>query len=346
MTKSYFFHIDQSGTHLADSLSYISLKKTIVTGRQIMMSSKSLALIVLSLSLCTSNAFNLPSTSSVTSKTILFGTKQNEANALSSRRTMLQNIIAGSALAGSTYAGLFQPMIASAIEETSEVAPVLASEEELIEVYFGCGCFWHVQHEFVMAEKKLLNRSDEDITARSGYAGGNSGAKDGKVCYHNAAQVSDYGSLGHAEVVRLVIPPSSFERFAEEYFNLFDDKGDRPDQFGDRGLEYRNLVGVPGGVQSKYAKLLVETSMKSGDKLDFAKGKGNDPDARALAFIMDTKDYPFYVGEQYHQFHDGFNIGENYPNSYNNLAGRLAKQGTLGVSQCPNGLLGIGALGL
>ena len=26
-----------------------------------------------------------------------------------------------------------------------------AAEEEEIEVYFGCGCFWHVQHEFVEA---------------------------------------------------------------------------------------------------------------------------------------------------------------------------------------------------
>jgi hypothetical protein len=41
-----------------------------------------------------------------------------------------------------------------------------------------------------------------------------------------------------------------------------------------------------------------------------------------------------------------FNFGENYPNEYNNLASKLAKDGTLGVSQCPNGLLGIGALGL
>ena len=23
---------------------------------------------------------------------------------------------------------------------------------DLVKVYFGCGCFWHVQHEFVIAE--------------------------------------------------------------------------------------------------------------------------------------------------------------------------------------------------
>jgi hypothetical protein len=75
-------------------------------------------------------------------------------------------------------------------------------------------------------------------------------------------------------------------------------------------------------------------------------GKGDDPDARALCFVMDTGDYPFYVAEQYHQFHDGFNWGENYPNDYNNLSSRLSKANLLGQSQCPNGLIGVGALGL
>ena len=44
----------------------------------------------------------------------------------------------------------------------------------------ACRCFWHVQHEFVEAEKRILGRSDLELTARAGYAGG-SGAKDNKV---------------------------------------------------------------------------------------------------------------------------------------------------------------------
>jgi hypothetical protein len=75
-------------------------------------------------------------------------------------------------------------------------------------------------------------------------------------------------------------------------------------------------------------------------------GKGDDPDARSLCFVMDAADFPFFVGEQYHQFHDGFNLGENYPNSYNSLASKLAKANMLGESGCPNGLIGVGALGL
>lgn len=204
----------------------------------------------------------------------------------------------------------------------------------------------HVQHEFVEAERKLLQRSDGQLTARAGYAGGKAGAKFGKVCYHNAAQISDYGSLGHAEVVQLKIPASKLADFVVEYCDLFNQQGYRPDQFQDFGSEYRNLVGLPGGVNGPYSKILVEASQKAGDKLDFARGKGDDPDRRALVFVMDTAEFPFYVAENYHQFHDGFAFSENYPNSYNNLANKLAKEGTLGKSDCPNGLIGIGALGL
>ena len=243
----------------------------------------------------------------------------------------------------------------------------IKEEDGLIDVYFGCGCFWHVEHEFAMAERRILNRSnDMDLTARAGYAGGElvgsgttggeeqqqgSSSSDGnnsknnsnKVCYHNRNRVADYGSLGHAEVVHLRIPRWSFPEFVQVYTKLFDENGYRPDQFGDRGSEYRNLVGFPGGAIKDggevYLKQLVEGSKAAGDKLAFARGSGNDPDKRALVFVMDTADFPFHVAEQYHQFHDGFARGENYPNSYNDLAQTLAKQGILGTSDCPNGML-------
>ena len=259
----------------------------------------------------------------------LFAAASAFDNIASNRREALQRV--GLGILGGT-AILPQPSHAA------------AADEELIDVYFGCGCFWHVQHEFVVAEQRILGRSDEDLTARAGYAGGR--AKDDLVCYHNARGLGDYGTLGHAEVVALSIPPSSFPAFAEEYFKLFDDKGNRPDQFGDRGPEYRNLVGVPGGAKGPYAKQLVSASLAQGDKLDFAIGKGDDRDARAVSFVMDTADFPFYVAERYHQFHDGFNLNENYPNSYNGLASKLADKGKLEKSMCPNGWVGVGVGGL
>ena len=64
-------------------------------------------------------------------------------------------------------------------------SPASAEEDSgLVSVYFGCGCFWHVQHEFVEAERNILQRSDDAITSRAGYAGGKAGSLDGKVCYH------------------------------------------------------------------------------------------------------------------------------------------------------------------
>ena len=70
------------------------------------------------------------------------------------------------------------------------------------------GCFWHVQHEFVDAERSLLGRGDDQLTALAGYAGGKQtgkdtnrpGNKEGIVCYHNLQGVADYGKLGYGEV--------------------------------------------------------------------------------------------------------------------------------------------------
>lgn len=240
----------------------------------------------------------------------------------------------------------FAAQLATAAALAVSARPAFAEEEPLMDVYFGCGCFWHVQHEFVEAERKILGRKDDGITARAGYAGGIAGAGEGgKVCYHNAASVADYGKLGHAEVVGLRIPPSSFKDFAVEYFKLFDDRGDRPDQGGDRGSEYRSLVGLPGGAKGEYAKILVDASIATGDKLDFAFGKGDDKDVRKTSFVMDTAQFPFYVAEQYHQFHDGFNLNENYPGSYNGLAAAKAKGGE-NFGTCPNGMVGLGFGGL
>ena len=214
--------------------------------------------------------------------------------------------------------------LATATTVLSNSQPSFANDDEgLIDVYFGCGCFWHVQQwvysvyydrisrtyyaiikysnffffiiggtqniqnsEFALAEKRILGRSPETLTSRTGYAGGKAGALDGKVCYHNSKRISDYGALGHAEVVSLRIPPSSFKEFAIEYVNLFDKNGFRPDQAGDRGSEYRNLVGFPGGAKSDvYLKQLVDASKENGDKLAFAEGLGvsNEP---SLFFIV------------------------------------------------------------
>lgn len=260
----------------------------------------------------------------------------DDGSPLPSRRTFVSQQTAAAIAVISSAAS---PNLALAAPDNEVV------NDELIDVYFGCGCFWHVQHEFVEAERKILGRADDQITSRTGYAGGKAGAIDGKVCYHNAQNIADYGKLGHAEVVNVRIPTSKFEDFAFEYCKLFDKDGFRPDQFGDRGLEYRNLIGIPGGKSSPLASSLVKASIAAGDKLDFAIGKGSDDDKPKVSFIMDTANFPFFVAEQYHQFHDGFRLDEGYPESYNSLARNFVRMGE-NFQACPIGMLGIGIGGL
>ena len=165
-----------------------------------------------------------------------------------------------------------------------------------MDVYFGVGCFWHVQHEFVNAEKLILGRSDKQVTSYAGYAGGKMNEK---VCYHNNMGKADYGELGHGEVVGMKIPPGTYKYFAEEYVKLFDKNGDRPDK-GDKGGEYRHLVGLPGGVRSPMFKELEKAVKPLGVSL--LEGNGSEPDNlyKKSIWVYDTEKFPFYKGEVYH----------------------------------------------
>jgi hypothetical protein len=100
----------------------------------------------------------------------------------------------------------------------------LASSPTTEAVYFGVGCFWHIQHELVAAERSLLGRNDHELTSATGYAGGKSNGPRGQVCYHNLRGVADYGKLGHGEVVGLALPTDSIVTFSEVYFSLFNQR--------------------------------------------------------------------------------------------------------------------------
>lgn len=125
----------------------------------------------------------------------------------------------------------------------ADATPSATASSELENVYFGAGCFWHVQHEMISAERSILKRKDDELTSLTGYAGGTNGKdrgtdKEGRVCYHNFQSVADYGQLGHGEVVGISIPSNTVGQFAEEYFKLFGSKGERADPM-DKGGEYR-----------------------------------------------------------------------------------------------------------
>jgi hypothetical protein len=107
-------------------------------------------------------------------------------------------------------------------------------------VYFGNGCFWERQWAYVVVEREELHRSVDQVSAVTGYAGGQSAPTD-TVCYHTDSPATDYEALGHAEVVRVTLdPPRAAEQLAalaDDFFGSFTgDVGQRarPDPM-DRG---------------------------------------------------------------------------------------------------------------
>ena len=69
---------------------------------------------------------------------------------------------------GTKVARFCKAFVAPLVVVGSLTSPVLAND---IPLYFGNGCFWHIQHEMVDAEQKVLGRVDEGLTSAAGYAG-------------------------------------------------------------------------------------------------------------------------------------------------------------------------------
>jgi len=181
-----------------------------------------------------------------------------------------------------------------------------------VTLYFGCGCFWHMQHEFALLEQVLLHRSGGEVSARTAYGGSKLLGNRGLVCYHNSQEIADYGTLGYAEVVGLTIPDSSFAEFAAKFWENCP-QGQRRDP-QDLGAEYRSIVGLPGGVASPYAKTLMAADY---GKTKLVAGMGGDEDVHKQVWVYDTAEFPARLAERYHQFHD--DMMEMYPASYHAL---------------------------
>lgn len=208
------------------------------------------------------------------------------------------------------------PAFAAAAPSASSEASSTDSSDNSTPIYFGNGCFWGRQKDFVDVEK-ALGREGGKISAITGYAGGAKGAgrflmtrpyfffvhvdlqlKNGhvlpanhscvllvyvcwqtvhperltpvtagpgdKVCYYYGAKPTQYEELGHAEVVQMELRGESaqtrrqMEAFADTYFGQF-----RKTPFGmmrldpqDSGPAYRNVIGIPKGIDSPLFQVL------------------------------------------------------------------------------------------
>jgi peptide methionine sulfoxide reductase MsrA len=198
-----------------------------------------------------------------------------------------------------------------------------------IGVYFGCGCFWHMQHVFVEAEMNNLSRKNDEITSRAGYAGGTKLGPGGEICYHNDKNESVYADLGHAEIASMEIPEDAFAAFANAFWTGCPN-GLREDQF-DAGGEYRSLVGLPGGMNST---LIPALRAKAGS-VKLVAGVGDEPDTygHGVVLVYDIAKFPPHTAEKYHQFHNDF-LAPDYPASYHELQ-KMCK-----ATSCPCSFLG------
>jgi peptide methionine sulfoxide reductase MsrA len=201
-----------------------------------------------------------------------------------------------------------------------------------VQLYFGQGCFWHLQHDIVKEEVDVLGRKGGDITALAGYAGGNKVGDKGRVCYHNLAMAPDYGQMGHTEVVNVSMPEDKIGAFAKKYFDDADRYPMGRADPQDRGTEYRSAIGIPGGMDGKYFDAV---KAANAGRLELLKGEGNDADTvrTKKVWIYDSDKYPFYQGEVYHQFHD--DMLESYSKPYKGLKDTVLKIGSLKKVECP-----------
>ena len=225
----------------------------------------------------------------------------------------------------------------------------LAAAAPGAEVYFGNGCFWGRQHEFVQTERTQLGRTDDEVSSLVGYAGGfSTKGKDGKVCYYYGSPDTVYERLGHGEVVRTVLSDASPEKatedlraFARTYFANFK----KIRGFGmqrldpqDAGAGYRNMIGVPGGMDSPLMKIIEEENVNG---MRLLAGEGNKPNQKPseddvfnAVWIYDSSQLPFYPAEVYHQFHDG--LGYRFPEEYTvELKKNAMRRGLVKETGCP-----------
>mmetsp|Transcript_23277 Transcript_23277/g.57309 ORF Transcript_23277/g.57309 Transcript_23277/m.57309 type:complete len:136 (-) Transcript_23277:140-547(-) len=133
----------------------------------------------------------------------------------------------------------------------------------------------------------------------------------------------------------MTIPQSKIKDFSALYFSLYNPRTkDRVDP-QDKGGEYRSLLGLPGGTSHASYPLVEAEATKAGFKL--VEGKGNDPDTlgKQIVYVYDTKKFPFYQGEVYHQYHNDFQ-SPAYGKAYNLLADLALEEGRIKGTGCPD----------
>lgn len=214
------------------------------------------------------------------------------------------------------------------------LGPLRARAAKEVDIYYGVGNFFHLQHELVYKEALDFSRREGDITAVAGYAGGKTAGDLDRVCYSGLAGSPDHVALGHTQVVRVTLPEESVTDFTR----FFLDEVPKRKVF-DTGNQYRPVIGIRGGFQSPLFSRIAEAAE---GRVELVKGTGNDPDTlgpkasevqKPTIYLYDAKSFPFRMAEVQNQYRNC--PPEVYTNDYRELNEKLKKIGTISSNGCP-----------
>ena len=170
------------------------------------------------------------------------------------------------------------------------------------------------------------------------------------MCYYYTTEKDTvYERLGHAEVVQVELRgadeaarEAQYKKMAETFFSQFrrlpNGKMLRQDP-QDAGPGYRNVVGIPGGVNSPLFTVLQAENvnnmeLREGAGGDFQNGRPVEDDVLNVVWVVDSDKLPFNQAEEYHQFHDG--LGKKFPAKYTKEMKKMMKDnGRVRETGCP-----------
>lgn len=196
-----------------------------------------------------------------------------------------------------------------------------------VDLYFGTGTFYRLQHELVMKEALELGRREGDITALAGYAGGKKAGPLERLCYNGLLGAPDHVSLGHAQVVRITLPTGKISDFTKTYLDQIKER-----KLAQQGSQFRAVIGIRGGMSSQYYPQIQEACE---GRVKLAKGEGNEPDTFGTdtVYVYDSRRFPWRPAETSNQFRD--DPPTYYDRDYKEIYEKQKKLGIILRTGCP-----------
>jgi methionine-R-sulfoxide reductase len=211
-------------------------------------------------------------------------------------------------------------------------------------VYFGAGCYWHTNYDMYVVESDPsgpFRRGFAEITSHVGYGGGPTAGAGGLVCYHGGPPGTLYEDLHFAESTEVILDGDSqsqtaqFNSLLAAYFEEFQTPSNQRQDPQDWGPPYRNNIGIPGGIHGDLYSLIAAANTRHMPLVE-GHGAADTLDEQTI-YVYDTASFPFYRGEQYHQFHSNNVLRRALPANYTGaLKETQARLGLIDPTGCPD----------